>query len=253
MGREILDVAAPLPDRRISYGPGEFHFGDLRLPADEGRHPVVIVIHGGFWRASFDLEYMGHVCAALTRAGLATWNIEYRRMGHEGGGYPGTLDDVAAASTHLSQIPSLDLTRSIAIGHSAGGHLALWLATSKRGLPLRGAVSLGGVADLRRAWELRLSNTVAADFIGGSPAGYPERYRAASPIENLPCGVPTRLVHGDADETVPIEIAQRFEAAAARAGDDCRLIILPGAGHFEVVDPRAREWPEVERTIRELL
>jgi acetyl esterase/lipase len=253
MGREILDLPAPPCDQRISYGPGEHHFGDLRIPPGDGPYPVVIVIHGGFWRASLDLLYMGHVCAALTQAGLATWNIEYRRMGHPGGGYPGTLDDVGAAAAHLQRIPSLDPARAIAIGHSAGGHLALWLATSKRGLPLRGAVSLGGVADLRRAWELRLSNTVVADFIGGSPEQYPDRYRAACPIENLPCGVSTRLVHGDADETVPIEIARGFEAAALRAGDDCRLVSLPGAGHFEVVDPRAREWPEIEQTIRELL
>ncbi len=253
MGREILDIAPPPCHERIQYGPGEFHFGELRVPAGAGPHPVVIVIHGGFWRPAFDLVYMGHVCAALTGFGFATWNIEYRRMTHEGGGYPGTLDDVAAASSHLRNIPAVDPARAIAIGHSAGGHLALWLATSKRGIPLRGAVSLGGVADLRRAWELQLSNTVVGDFIGGSPAEYPERYRAASPIENLPCGVPTRLVHGDADATVPIEIAQRFQQAAAGAGDDCRLVTLPGAGHFEVVDPRAAEWPAIVRTIGELL
>jgi acetyl esterase/lipase len=251
--QEVLETPPPPAGQRIRYGPGEYHFADLRLPATAVPHPVVIVIHGGFWRAAFDLLYMGHACAALTHAGFATWNIEYRRMGHVGGGYPGTLDDVAAASAHLEQVESLDLTRAVAIGHSAGSHLALWLATSKRGIPLRGAVSLGGVADLRRAWELGLSNTVVADFLGGSPTEHPERYRHASPIQNLPCGVPTRLIHGESDETVPIEIGERFEAAALHAGDDCRLIRLPGAGHFEVVDPGSQEWPEIERTVRELL
>ena len=253
VSNKILETPPPVAGQRIRYGPGEFHFADLRMPAGSGPHPVVIVIHGGFWRAAFDLIYMGHVCAALTRAGFATWNVEYRRIGHDGGGYPGTLDDVVAASAHLKHVPSLDLARVAAIGHSAGGHLALWLATSKRGMPLRGAVSLGGVADLRRGWELGLSNTVVADFLGGSPAEYPDRYRKASPIENLPCEVPTRLIHGEADETVPIEIAERFEAAAVRAGDDCRLIRLPRAGHFEVVDPCSREWPVIERTIQELV
>jgi dipeptidyl aminopeptidase/acylaminoacyl peptidase len=253
MGREILDLAAPAADRRISYGLGELHFGDLRLPAGAGPHPVVIAIHGGFWRAAFNLLYMGHVCAALTKAGFATWNIEYRGIGHEDGGFPGTLRDVALASAHLKRVEGLDLSRAVAIGHSAGGHLALWLAASGRGIPLCGAVSLAGVADLDRAWELGLSNTVVAEFLGGGPLDLPERYEMASPMRRLPCGVPMRLVHGDADETVPIEIAERFEAAALSAGDDCRLIRLPGAGHFELVDPRAPEWAPVEAAIRELL
>jgi acetyl esterase/lipase len=174
MGREILELPAPAADQRIAYGPGEFHFADLRLPTRPGPHPVVIVIHGGFWRAAFDLVYMGHVCDALTRVGFATWNIEYRRIGHKGGGFPGTLRDVASASARLNRVAGLDLSRAVAIGHSAGGHLALWLATSGRGIPLCGAVSLSGVADLDRAWELGLSNTVVADFLGGGPLDVPE-------------------------------------------------------------------------------
>jgi acetyl esterase/lipase len=256
MGREILELPAPAADHRIPYGPADQHFADLRIPAGPGPHPVAIVLHGGFWRCSFQLLYMGHLCQALRRAGIATWNIEYRGIGHQGGAFPGTLQDVAAGASHLADVAEqycLDLARVIAAGHSAGGHLALWLATSKRGLPLRGAVSLGGVADLHRAWELQLSNTVVADFMGGSPEQYPERYRAASPIENLPCGIPLRLVHGDADIVVPIAIAERFLAAATEVDDDCRLIRLPGAGHFDVIDPRAREWAHVEQVIRELL
>lgn len=253
MGREILDLPAPPADRRIAYGPAEQHFGELRLPAGPGPHPVAIAIHGGFWRAGFNLLYMGHACEALRAAGIATWNIEYRGIGHDGGGFPGTLRDAASASACVNRIEGLDLSRAIAIGHSAGGHLALWLAASWHGIPLRGAVSLGGVADLDRAWELGLSNTVAADFLGGGPRDHAERYEMASPYRRLPRGVPTRLIHGDADDVVPIEIAERFEGAACAAGDDCRLIRLPGAGHFEVVDPRAPEWAVVERTIRELL
>ncbi len=173
MGRDILALPPPPADHRIHYGAGEFQFGDLRLPATPGTHPVVIVIHGGFWRASFDLLYTGHVAAELTRAGAATWNIEFRRIENTGGGFPGTLDDVAAASAHLAEVAKahrLDIARTVAIGHSAGGHLALWLATSKRGIPLKGVVSLAGVADLKRAWELKLSDTVVATFLGGSPA-----------------------------------------------------------------------------------
>lgn len=256
MGREILELPAPPADERIQYGPGEFHVGDLRLPPGRGPHPIVIVLHGGFWRAAFNLLYMGNVCEALRCAGIATWNVEYRRIGHAGGGYPGTLEDAAAASSFLVRAAekyNLDISRTVAIGHSAGGHLALWLATNNRGAPLRGIVSLGGVADLHRAFQLGLSNTVVAEFLGGSPEQFPERYEIASPISRLPCRVPVRLVHGDQDEIVPIEIAERFEREARRHGDDCQLIRLPGADHFDVADPRAREWPLIARTIIELL
>lgn len=237
----------------LRYGPAASHFGHLRLPDSAGPHPVVILIHGGFWREKFDLQRTEPIADRLCAAGLAAWNIEYRRMGQPGGGYPGTLDDVAAAAHYLATLPSLDLTRVVAIGHSAGGHLALWLATSGRGIPLRGAVSLGGVADLRRAWELGLSNTVVADFLAGSPAEVPGHYRAASPIEQLPCPVPTRLVHGQLDNIVPIEIAERFHTEALRTGNDCQLLRLPQAGHFEAIDPDSAEWPQVERTIIDLL
>lgn len=255
MGRDILTLAAPPADFRIPYGTGEFQFGDLRVPKTAGPHPIVIVIHGGFWRAAYDLLYAGNVAAALTGAGAATWNIEYRRIGNAGGGYPGTLDDVAAACTHLSKLAGnhrLDLGRVVAIGHSAGGHLACWLATSKRGLPLKGAVALGGVTDLRRAWELGLSNKVVGDFIGGSPAEFTDRYRDASPIERLPAGVPQRLVHGETDDIVPIEISERYQEAARAVKDDCTLLRLP-CDHFDIVDPRSKVWPHVSRTMLDLL
>lgn len=256
MSREILDLPAPPADVRIAYGPGEHHFADLRMPATPPPHPVVIAIHGGFWRSHRTLDYFGHVCEALRRAGVATWNIEYRRIGQEGGGYPGTLDDVAAASARLPAIASeraLDLSRAAAIGHSAGGHLALWLAGAHRGIELRGAVSLGGVPDLRRAWELRLGDHVVDAFMGGGPGDRPEAYGDASPIERLPFGVSQRLIHGELDDIVPIEVAARHQIRAASLGDDCRLIRLPGAGHFEAIDPRSKEWSIVEHTIIELL
>src|SRR5882762_6470270 len=104
MSREILDSTPPPADQRIRYGPGEFHFGDLRVPPKHGPHPAAVVIHGGFWRATYGLEYSGHICAALTDAGIATWNIEYRRLGHSGGGWPGTLEDVTDATDHLLPI-----------------------------------------------------------------------------------------------------------------------------------------------------
>ncbi len=255
VGREILDLPAPPPDARIRYGPDPLHFADLRLPSGPGPHPVVIVIHGGFWRAKFGLEYAGHMCEALRAPGAATWNLEYRRMGHDGGGWPGTCEDVVAGARQLAELSSrysLDLRRVAAMGHSAGGHLALWLA-AERALPLRGVVSLAGVADLKRAWELRLGDGVVEQFLGATPDEAPERYAQASPIERLPLHVPSRLVCGTEDDIVPIEISRRFVEAAARRGDDARLVPLDGAGHFEPVDPRTPEWSIVCSVVLDLL
>ncbi len=145
MSLEMLGSPPPA-DHRIAYGPGQFHFGDLRVPKTRGPHPVAIVIHGGFWRAKYDLDYIGHLCAAFTAAGMTTWNIEYRRLGNTGGGWPGTFEDVVRAADHLEKIArdfALDLYRVITVGHSAGGHLALWLATRKK--TLQGVIALAAV------------------------------------------------------------------------------------------------------------
>jgi acetyl esterase/lipase len=241
--------------QRIPYGSDPFQFGDLRRPAGDRPHPVVIVIHGGFWRSLYNLGYMGPVCDALTAAGLATWCLEYRRIGNPGGGWPGTLDDVAQGTRHLRTLApefNLDLNRVITLGHSAGGHLALWLG-SNRDLPLTGVIALAGVSDLRRAWELRLSKTVVADFLGGGPEDVPERYDHASPIERLPLGIPQRLFHGTADESVPFEIGQRYVSRAKELGDDAELITLENSGHFELVDPRTDEFGLVRGAVNRLL
>jgi acetyl esterase/lipase len=231
---------------RIPYGTGPFQFAELKVPTGSGPHPVAIVIHGGFWRAKYDLDYIRPVCDALTEAGLATWNIEYRRLGQPGGGWPGTLEDVAAGAHHLVATASrldLDTDRIIALGHSAGGHLAMWLAA--RHTILRAVISLAGVVDLRRAWELHLGNDVVADFLGGSPDEFPDRYAFASPIEQLPIGVPQKLFHGTADANVPFEISERYVQAALRHSDDAELITLEGATHFDVVDLGKKEFAAV--------
>jgi acetyl esterase/lipase len=229
--------------QRIPYGDDPCQFGEIRIPDTAGTHPVAIVIHGGFWRSKYDLEYIRPACEALTQHGIATWSLEYRRLGNPGGGWPGTLEDVSAGADLVAQIASrfdLDLNRVISIGHSAGGHLAFWLAARRK--PLAGAISLAGVVDLRRAWELQLSNTVVADFLGGSPEEVPDRYAFASPIEQLPLGIPQKLFHGTADPSVPLEISERYAHTALLRGDDAELIVLQGASHFDVVDPRKKEF-----------
>lgn len=251
--RDLLSLAPPPYDARIQYGTNANQFADLRLPQGSGPHPVVVVIHGGFWRAAYDLQYAGHMSAAITKLGFATWNIEYRRIGQTGGGYPGTLDDAAAALDHLAKIGSqknLDLKRVYAIGHSAGGHLAMWLATRKGGaVRIRGAISLAGVGDLREAWDRKLGNRVVEEFMGCAPKDCPDKYDAASPSHRLPARIPLVMVHGSNDDIVPFVISQEFAQEATKKGDKARLLRLEGTGHFEFVDPRTIEWHSIEEAL----
>jgi acetyl esterase/lipase len=263
----MLETAAPSADARVPYGDATHQFGDLRLPRGEGPHPVVVVVHGGFWRARYDLEHVGHLCADLTSRGYATWSLEYRRVGHPGGGWTGTFEDVALGTDYLRTLATrhpLDLGRVVVLGHSAGGHLALWLAGRGRlqpGQPLhtprplepRGAVSLAGVVDLERAHALRLGDGIVESFLGGTPEQVPERYRLTSPAALLPLGVKQVLVHGAEDTIVPLTLSTGYHARATRLGDCVRLVSLPGAEHFEVIDPRAKEWPRVVEAVASLL
>lgn len=264
---DMFALAPPPYTARIQYAPGEHQFGDLRLPRGKGPFPVVIGIHGGYWRSRYDLAYFGHACASLTEAGIATWNIEYRRTGHEGGGWPGTFRDVAAAADYLRPLAleyALDLNRVVTLGHSAGGHLALWLAARHRipegdplytedPLPLKGAVALAGVVDLRRAHTLGLSEDATGLLMGCVPAQHLERYASASPYELLPLGVRQFLLHGTADDSVPLELSERYEERAVALGDPATLLTLPDTGHFELVDPTSNVWPDVVTTVRLLL
>ena len=263
MPQNILQLKPDPADARIKYGSESLQFGDLRLPKGDGPFPAAIVIHGGFWRAAYDLEHIGHLCEAFRKAGVATWSLEYRRLGNTGGGWPGTLQDAGQGADFLRSIAAphhVDLRRVVAIGHSAGGHLALWLGArtklrpdhvlhSTDAISLRGIVSLAGVADLRRAWELKLSNSVVADLLGGAPDAVPDRYQAASPIEQLPFGIPQKLIHGTRDANVPFEISERYVAAARERRDNAELIRLEGADHFAVIDPRTQEFAEVQKAV----
>ena len=186
---------------------------------------------------------MHAVCRDLAARGWAAWNVEYRRLGEDGGGWPGTLEDVAAAIDHLAELPGLDRSRAVAIGHSAGGHLAAWAAgRDDARVPLAGAVAQAGVLDLRRAWELRLSDGVVRDLLDGTED---HRFAYASPIERLPAGVPLLLTHGGRDVDVPPEVSERYLAAARAAGDPCELVLLPEEDHYGHLDPGNPLWGAV--------
>jgi len=248
----ILTKEPPDPDRRIAYGSDPNQFIDVRIPSGKGPYPVVLFIHGGYWRAKYDLAYAGHLCAALTKAGIATWNIEYRRVGNPGGGWPGTFEDVRAAYQFLRSHPSeADLKKVCVAGHSAGGHLAVCLAAFEK--TVTRVFSLAGVLDLRRGWELHLSNDAVVEFLGGSPREVPEHYREASPAERpIPQAI-QKLVHGTTDDSVPYQISKRYADAKKKSGENVELITLPDVGHFEIVDPASAVWPKVEKVFCSLV
>jgi acetyl esterase/lipase len=219
---------------RHRYGEDPAQFGELT-----GSGPVAVLIHGGFWRDRYDLRLMDPLVADLVGRGWAAWNIEYRRLG-SGGGVPETLDDVAAAIDFLAEL-DVDRSTVVAIGHSAGGHLAAWAATREDPrVPLTAVVSQAGVLDVRRAWELGLSDDVAREFLRGDI----ENAALASPIERLPLGVPALLTHGGRDDIVPLEISQRF---AERSG--ATLIVEPEEDHFGHLDPDNPLWQAVVKWI----
>lgn len=261
--------------RRLAYGPGPQQFGELRVPNQPGPHPTIILIHGGFWRAQYGYALMDGLAEDLAARGIASWNIEYRRVGDPGGGWPNSLLDVAAAADYLLTLAprhALDLTRIVAIGHSAGGQLALWLAgqshlpkdsplASAAGslkaevsgrIPLAGAISLAGVNDLALGWRLDLGNNAAGTFLGGSPNEVPERYAAASPAALLPLGLPQVLIHGTADNRVPLRLSQEYAQAASAAGDQVNLIELEGVDHFALIDPHSVAWTRTIEALQDL-
>lgn len=200
--------------------------------------PLVVLLHGGFWRAAYDLSLMRPLAAALATDGYAVWNVEYRRVGMPGGGWPGTLDDVGAA-IDAAVAPGAPV---VLVGHSAGGHLALWAAA---GRPVAGVVSLAGVADLGAGARDRLGAGAVQELLGGGPQEVPERYAAASPRALLPLGPRILLVHGDADDAVPVSQSRDFAAAAAAAGDRVELVDLPGVDHMSLIDPAGPGWAAV--------
>lgn len=234
-----------------SYGSSPSEVCELFAPSGAGPHPVAVVVHGGYWRAQYDRSLMEGLCLDLVAHGHAAWNLEYRRVGG-GGGWPETFLDVAAGVDALDGMDApLDLSRVVAVGHSAGGQLAYW-AAARETLPaeapgaeprirIRAAVSQAGVLDLTLAAGLMPSSTPTRALLG-DPTQHFERYVLASPRERLPLGIPQLVLHGDRDDTVSMRIATSYATAARNAGDECELRVLSRTGHFEHIDAGSDAW-----------
>ena len=258
-------------DKRISYGTDALQFGDLRLPKSQGPHPVAIVIHGGCYLARFaDLQSTAALSSALTGAGIATWNVEYRRVDNPGGGWPGTFQDISLGVDYLRTLAKtypLDLNRVVIVGHSAGGHLALWAAGRARlqkgstlhtadPLRVQGAINLAGPGNLRSVFPIQkdvCGSTPITALFGGSPEEVPDRYKIASPAEMLPLNVEQVLITGERDRAVPPKYGQEYEREARQSGDKVKMIVVENAGHFEVIAPGTPAWTVVENAIKSLL
>ena len=265
-GRDLAALPQPPADHTIAYGPAPQQVAELRLPKGCPPHPVVLVIHGGCWQVPWAFDQVRALAAALTAEDFATWSLEYRRIGDPGGGWPGTLEDVARGADHLREVAKahpLDLDRVVVLGHSAGGHLALWLAARHRlpkdsplrgepPLPVRGVVTLAGITDLRAGAAGRVCGEAIPQLLGGRPEAWAFRLGQASPIELVPLGLPQRLLVGAWDAVVPVEQARAYAAAATAAGDAVEVRVLEGAGHFEPVDPGSSAYPAVRDAVRAL-
>ncbi len=267
---------------RLAYGTAPTQIGDLRLPT-AGLHPaaVVMVLHGGCWQAAVaSLDHTAALAEALRGEGYVTWNVEYRRLGEAGGGWPGTFLDVGAALDFVRVLARrypgrLDTARVVVVGHSAGGHLACWLAARPRlpaawrneselqptsGAPAgnsalqpAGVINLDGPADLRTfedAGGLFCGAQIGGRLVGGTYQQQPARWRVASPAEALPWGVPCRLLVGT-EGMMPRELSQAFIERAHAAGDSAtQLTELPATDHFALVDPTSAAWPVVRAAVR---
>ncbi|MET0788946.1 MAG: alpha/beta hydrolase [Cellulomonas sp.] len=242
----------------VRYGELPDQVVDLTFPTTTaGLPPLVVLLHGGFWRVAYDRVHVGVVADALTALGYAVANVEYRRVGG-GGGWPATFADVARAVDTVEEALAdrVDLDAVAYVGHSAGGHLALWAAVRDRlpeGAPgraerpprVRGVVALAPAADLLAVDRLGLSRGAVAELLGGSPATVPERFAASDPAGLGAPSATTVVVHGQLDDTVPVEVSRGY-----RDRTGVELVEIPGTGHFELVDPTSDAWPVVVRALR---
>jgi acetyl esterase/lipase len=260
---DLLGRARPQPTATLSYGPAALQVADVWVPDGAGPHPIVLMVHGGCWQSEIaDRRIMNWIAEDLRRRGIAVWNIDYRGVDRPGGGYPGTFQDAAAAADALRAHAGeyrLDPSRLVAVGHSAGGHLALWLAGRPRlprGSPLRSldpipihaVVSLGGLPDLEEAARSR--NGCGNEVVGQLTSGH---FADTSIPRLAPLGVPQVLINGMQDRIIPTAYAEGYAAPMRAAGDDVRVRMIDRTGHVELIAPETAAWAAAVEEIQAAL
>jgi acetyl esterase/lipase len=256
--RAVLTQPSPPPDATVTYGDHPDQLADLRRPAsDAPARPLVVLVHGGFWRAEYDRRHTGPMATALAALGHPVAQLEYRRTGQPGGGWPNTLSDVLAGVAALPALAAAVLPGRVApgppvlVGHSAGGHLALY-AAARAPATVGGVLALAPVADLAEAYRLDLDGGAVAALLGGGPAEFPDRYAAADPSALALARVRTVVLHGVLDQQVPVGISRSWLARARAAGAPATLIEVPDCEHFGLISPAAAAWPRVVAALRSL-
>lgn len=234
--RAILGRPALPPGRTVPYGPAAHHVYEVFGEPWSATHAVVVLVHGGFWRAEWDRVHLRPLAAALAAQGYAVALVEYARSGMSGGGWPGTFEDVAAATAAVRE--AAGELPVVLVGHSAGGHLAAWMLHRPESAGVRGAISLGGCLDLAMAHDLGLDDGAALDLMGVAPGDDPARWEGADPRRLGATAYPLVVVHGTADDLVPVALPRSWWQACATPGRDV-LDELPGVGHFALIDPDA--------------
>jgi acetyl esterase/lipase len=264
---DLLGRPMPAPTEKIAYGPDPMQFGELWLPEGKGPFPVVLTAHGGCWLSAVaNLSIMNYAAEDLRRRGIAVWNIEYRGVDKPGGGYPGTFQDVAAGADALARIgPAhrLRLDRVVALGHSAGGHFAMWLAARPRlpaasvlrtahPLSIAGVVSAGGLPDLEpEAAQGVCGEGTIARLVGPPTAAHPHVWADTSPAELGPGPEPQVQINGEEDGVAPPAFAHAY--AARMQSPRLSTIVLPAAGHVELIAPGTAAWTQVVESLNALL
>lgn len=255
----LADFPNPPADQVITYGEDDLQFGELRLPSGDGPYPVMVLIHGGCWLSDYNLNHLRKMAAAFTDEGIATWLIEYRRVGDEGGGWPGTFDDAANGMDKIAELASeynLDLERLLVAGHSAGGHLAIWLANRPsqwgEGVNPAAVLAMAPAADLVYLNEQHVCDDVVEKLMGGSATQVPERYELGSGTARLPLPVPQYVVLGAHDENWT-PVGKRYVEAALASGSETYPIAASESGHFEMIDPDSSTWPLVLKAAHDAL
>jgi acetyl esterase/lipase len=252
---------------RIAYGDDPLQFGDLRIPSGRRPFPIIMLIHGGCWLSQYDLTLMDSIAEDLMLRGYATWNIEYRRTEDPGGGWPGTFLDAANGLKYIKTLCkryAIDLEKIVVLGHSAGGHLALWLGAQYQlpsdseikliGLPeLKGIISLAGITDLKAYFAPAGCGSNVINLIGGTPDSFPDRYREGTPTSFLPLGIPQVLVQGEDDDIVPMDHVISYYDRARSCQDNIKLYMVPDASHQDVILPENITWLTVLKAINTLM